>query len=497
MSIINGSLSKEAGSRPRFKIGGNLDKLRSVSGGAMKKSKKLSMILVFGVAALLLAASSLSAGLLFDKAEYAARRAKFMEKIPDGVAIILGAQPLAGYFPYYQNNDFFYLCGVEIPDSVLIIDGIRKQSMLFFTATERSLRNDGLSIDILADPQSVTGVDRVMRAEDLNTALSMIAGRNKVIYTPFSPEELMRECTREKLRTLEHNQVFNLWDGRATREVQFVNLLRERYPGIEVRDCSPFIWELRTIKSPAEIEVMRQAARIGVKAITEVMKTTRPGMYEYELTALYKYIAEKEGAQDLAYYIVMCSGENQPYLHYYKHDRLLKDGDFVVLDAGPDYHYYDTDITISYPVNGRFTPRQKEVYEASKAVHEANIKVYRPGLTAEQCAKEVEEILKKQGYDLSKDYFQRMRGGFGHYVGLAVHDVGGSPTELKPGMVFANEPLMVWPEENLGVRVEDTVLITETGCEVLSAGIPREVKDIEALMKNDGIPQELKKARMY
>jgi Xaa-Pro aminopeptidase len=242
---------------------------------------------------------------------------------------------------------------------------------------------------------------------------------------------------------------------------------------------------------------MRKTARIGVKAITEVMKATRPGMYEYELAALYEYVAKKEGAQDLAYYIVMSSGENHPYVHYYKHDRLLKDGDFMVLDIGPDYNYYDTDITISYPVNGKFTPRQKEVYEASKAVHEANIKVYRPGLTMEQCRKEVEEILQKQGYDLSKDYFKRMRGGFGHYVGLAVHDVGGGPMELKAGMVFANEPLMIWPEENLGVRVEDTVLITETGCEVLTAGIPRDVKDIEAFMKKDGIPQSLKKAKLY
>jgi len=243
--------------------------------------------------------------------------------------------------------------------------------------------------------------------------------------------------------------------------------------------------------------VLRRAARIGVKAISEVMKATRPGMYEYELSALYNYIAEKEGAQDLAYYMIICSGENHPYVHYYKHDRLLKDGDFIVMDIGPDVNYYDTDITISYPVNGKFTARQKEIYEASKAVHDANVSVYRPGLTTEQVKNEVEEILKKQGFDLTKDTFKRMRGGFGHYVGLAVHDVGGGPAVLKPGMVFANEPMMIFPEENLGVRVEDTILITDSGCEVLSAGIPRTVKEIEAFMKKDGIPQALKKAKLY
>jgi Xaa-Pro aminopeptidase len=228
-----------------------------------------------------------------------------------------------------------------------------------------------------------------------------------------------------------------------------------------------------------------------------MIKATRPGMHEYELAALYEYLVKKEGAQDLAYHAIICSGENHPYLHYYKHDRFLQDGDFLVIDVGPDYAYYDIDITVSYPVNGKFTPRQREVYEACNAVHEACMKVYRPGLTREQCRQEVREILEKQGFDLTKDYFKRMRGGFGHYVGMAVHDVGGSPSVLKPGMVFANEPLCVFPEENLGVRVEDTILITEDGCENLTAGIPRTVKDIEALMKQRGIIQILKKAGIY
>jgi Xaa-Pro aminopeptidase len=125
------------------------------------------------------------------------------------------------------------------------------------------------------------------------------------------------------------------------------------------------------------------------------------------------------------------------------------------------------------------------------------MKVYRPGLTLEQCRNEASEILRKQGYDLTKDYFKKMRPGFGHYVGMAVHDVGGAPAVLKPGMVFANEPLVIYPEENLGVRVEDTILITETGCEILTTGIPREVRDIEELMKKPGIPQVLKKSGLY
>ncbi|OGD19043.1 MAG: hypothetical protein A2W03_06470 [Candidatus Aminicenantes bacterium RBG_16_63_16] len=459
-----------------------------------KETTRKAIILLTAV---LLAASAASAALLFDKAEYAARRAKLMEKIPDGVAVILGAQPLTSYYDYHQNNDVFYLCGVEAPNAVLIIDGLRKETMLVFTATERDLRNEGLSTDLLKNPQEMTGIPMIVPAEKLADVLGLVAARSKIIYTEFKPEELMREAAFEKFRTLQKNMVLNPWDGRQTREGQFVKLLRERFPGVEVKDCSPMIWELRTIKSPAEIEIMRKAARIGVKASNAIMRATRPGMYEYEVAAVWEYVAKKEGAEELAYNIIISSGENHPYVHYYKHDRLLKDGDFLVVDAGPVVNQYVTDISLSFPANGKFTARQKEVYEAAKAVHEANMKVYRPGLTSDECRKQVEEILKKQGYDLTKDVFKRIRPGFGHYVGLSVHDVGGGPMTLKPGMVLANEPMTIYPEENLGVRVEDTVLITETGCEILTAGVAREVKDIETLMKKDGIPQVLKKAGQY
>jgi Xaa-Pro aminopeptidase len=420
-----------------------------------------------------------------------------MEKIPDGVAIILGAQSQPGYYEFYQNNDFVYFTGVEIPNSVLIIDGIRKESVLFFTISEHGARSEGISLDVVRKPKKTTGIEKVYPIEQFTSYLSRLVSRVDNFYTSFKPEELMRECSNEKLRILQRNMIFNEWDGRLTRELRFIELLKERFPQVEVKDCSRMIWDLRVIKSPAEIALMRKAGRIGVKAHIELMKATQPGMYEYELAALYKYVCKKEGAQDLAYYMIICSGENHPYVHYYKHDRLLKDGDFLVIDVGPDVGYYDVDITISYPVNGKFTPRQKEVYEAANAVHEACMSVYRPGLTRKEARKEVDEILIKQGYDLSKDYFQRMRGGFGHYVGMAVHDVGGGPTVLKPGMVFANEPLVIYADENLGVRIEDTILITENGCENLTAGIPREVKEIEALMKKQGIIQALKKLGLY
>lgn len=446
----------------------------------MKKSRLLVLSLI-----LLFATGLCFGNMVFEPEEYAARRARLMDMIPDGVLVIWGTTSQTGYFPFFQNNDFLYLSGVAVPNAVMVIDGIRRESSLFYSLTEREARNEGISLDMVKNPVEAIGIDNVYPLERFSPFLARLLSNASILYTPFAPEELHRECTNAKLRILQNTMTLTEWDGRLTREMQFVKLIEERFPRIQVKDASPFIHGLRVIKSPAEIALLRKIGRIGVKAHNAVIQATRPGMHEYELSALYKYYCEKEGAQDLAYYMIICSGENHPYVHYYKHDRLLVDGDFLVIDVGPDMHNYDVDITVSYPVNGRFTPRQKEIYRASNAMHNACMSLYRPGITVEEVRERAAEILVAQGFDIDSDIFQKrtMRGGFGHYVGMAVHDVGGGPKVLKPGMVFANEPYAVFPDEDLGVRVEDTILITETGCENLTAGIPREVEEIEAFMK--------------
>ena len=428
---------------------------------------------------------SLAAGpLVFDKGEYAARRARLMDKVADGAAVVLGAQAPTAYVPFVQSNDFLYLTGVEAPSAALVVDGKRRESVLFLTLTERAARNDGLSLDLVNNPQAATGIERVLPADQLLNYLTRLGSQAYVLYTPFEPEELARECSLEKLGTLMRTMTYNPLDGRLTREQQFVRLLRERSPAAVVKDASPFIWELRVTKSPAEVGLLRRAGRIGVQAYREVLRAVRPGMPEYELAALFEYHCKKAGAQDLAYYTIICSGENHPYVHYYKHDRILADGDIVVMDCGPDLNNYDIDITVTFPVGGKFTPRQKEVYEAVLAVHEANLSLYKPGLTASEVQEKVRGILVSRGFNLDKDVFKRLAGGFGHYVGLATHDVGGGPPALQPGMVFANEPMAIFPGEKIGVRIEDTVLITESGMENLTAGIPRGTKELEAFMKD-------------
>ncbi len=463
----------------------------------MKKRKGV-FLAAFGF--VLMAWPAFALGLQFEKSEYAARRKNLMAKIPDGAAIILGAQTITEYNPFVQNNDMMYFSGVEIPNAILLIDGKNRESVLFFTLTDREARNEGISLDVLKNPKEVIGVERILPMEQFSSTLSGLASQGTALYTSFMPEELATEVTTGKFRTLYTNLMTNPWDGRLTRELQFVKNLTERFARIPVKDCSTMVWDLRMIKSPAEIEMLRKVGALGAKAAKEVVRSCRAGTYEYELSAIFEYTCRKAWG-DIAYNVIISSDENHPYLHYYKHDRKLVDGDFLVVDAGPDLGYYDVDISFSFPANGKFTPRQREIYEACLAMERECMALYRPGITADEVRETARQNLEKKGFDMSNDIWKigTMQGGVSHYVGLAVHDVGGSPRvgPLKAGMVFADDVFAVFPEEKLGVRVEDTVVITETGCENLTKGVPREIAEIEALMKTSGLIQIQKEKGIY
>jgi Xaa-Pro aminopeptidase len=396
-----------------------------------------------------------------------------MDQIPDGIAVFLGS--LSGR----QNNELRYFAGVEVPRANLIIDGSKGESTLFYTTDERYLRGENLSPALATDPLGATGVERHFPAEEFSTVFGQLMRGARVLYTPFDSEVAEPEVSTP-----------SEWDGRPTRRRQFVAVVQARFPGVEVRNCSEAIWEQRRFKSPAEIDATLQAGRIGASAMVEVMKAGRPGMFEYELSSLFEYTCKRQGAKELAFPTIISSAENHPYLHYTQYNRLLVDGDFLVVDAGPKWQDYCMDTTISFPINGRFSPRQREIYQACLEISKGCLARYRPGLTGYQIGEEVRRELEEKGYDLSTNAFTRMRffreGGITHYVGLETHDAGGPdlPPDrpLEAGMVFACDVFGTWPDEDLGVRVENTVVVTETGCEVLNPGIPREIEEIEALM---------------
>lgn len=444
----------------------------------------LNIILVF------ILAQHFYAGSWFDKSEYAARRAKFMEQIPGSVAIILGAATPASDNQFFQGSDFFYFTGVEIPNAVLIMDGMRKESTLFFSISEREAQGEGISLELVRKPEEMTGIEKVYPIERLSTTLSRLSLQTDVFYTMFRSEELSRENTNEKFRVLQETMTLNVWDGRLTRELQFVKRLKEKFPQITVKDCSSLFWDLRKIKSSAEIGLLRKAGQIGVKAHIAVMKATRPGTSEQELAALFEYVCKKEMAQELAFYVILMSGPNHAFGHYHKHDRILKNGDFIILDAGPEYGYYNADISSTFPADGKFSTKQKKIYEMAYGIRKTCLDNYRPGITFKDVGEKVRQFLIKNGYDPEDQKFRGLiqYGGYNHSIGLATHDPMGmfaGPEEvLRPGFVFACDINIPYPDQEMGIRLEDTVVITENGYENLSQGIPRSVAEIEALMKN-------------
>jgi Xaa-Pro aminopeptidase len=269
-----------------------------------------------------------------------------------------------------------------------------------------------------------------------------------------------------------------------------VNKIHEKYPAAIVKDCSNIVSDLRKIKSKVEIDIMREAGKIGVKAHLAFMKAVAVNVKEQNLASLFQYVCKKEGAQEIGYTTIIMSGENMPYGHYSRYNRTFKDGDFIILDAGPCYKYYVVDISTSMPANGKFTTKQKELYELANGIREVCIKNYKPGITLGQAGQNVKKYLVDNGYNPEEKRFSGYirLAGYNHSIGMAVHDgmgtFKGSDEVLKEGFVFACD-IMIGDGLETAIRLEDTVLITENGCEVLSAGLPRTVKEVESTMKNN------------
>jgi Xaa-Pro aminopeptidase len=412
-----------------------------------------------------------SAG-IFDKTEYKSRRAKLMKFIPDGIALIIGSEGKK------QNSNFIYFTGVEEPYSILIIDGMKKESILFLPSVESSEK-------VLKE----TGVARVMPVSRLARQLTSYKSQTDIIYTPFN----RRDAEYVPKGLLDP-------DSRLSREMNLISQIKERIPFFRFKDISRAIGELRVIKSPAEIEVMREAARISSLAHMEVLRAAKPGMYEWELAALYEYCIKRLGGQGLGYSAIVPSGPNISDPHYNKNSRKMEDGDIVMMDMGGEYEYYDIDISLSFPVNGKFNPRQRRLNKIICAVEEAMRSVFRPGIRSVDVKEEVQKIVAKQGIDIDKEGVYRILAD--HWIGLDVHDVSPNQeryprtTILQPGMVIASDPaIRIRDEKGIvidGNKIENTVLITKDGCENLTYLVPRTIEEIEKIMAEKGIIDILK-----
>jgi Xaa-Pro aminopeptidase len=436
---------------------------------------------------------------IFPAEEYAARRARVMAGLGDGVAVVLGATEPPGEMPFRQNSQCFYLSGVVEPRVVLIIDGRTKRTTVFLQPAN-ARRDSSMFGPALApgpDTAAGLGVEEVLPLAGFTAAVTALATERRTIYTPFAAEVLGSQSQGDPTRMWKANRE-DPWDGRDSREATFVARLKAAAPSLDVRDLDPIVNALRAVKSPRELAMLREATRIAGEGIVAAMRASRPGLHEYHLQAEADYVFKKNGALGVAYFALVATGPNTYYTHYHRSTDMLRDGELVQFDYAPDFKYYQSDVTRVFPVNGTFTPRQREYYGIYLKLYQAlltSIAVHKtPGEVLTTAVGKMDAIMA--GYAFTDDRIKAAAAkmvdglrarkdprGLGHNVGLEVHDVGGlQAATFEPGRVFTIEPQMRLEDEHLGVRLEDMILITETGYENLSASVPIEVADIERLM---------------
>jgi Xaa-Pro aminopeptidase len=439
---------------------------------------------------------------IFPAEEFAARRARVIERIGDAAAILQGAAERPGEQPFRQNNQFFYLSGVVEPRAILLIDGRTKQTTLFIKPLDerREQRMFGPALHPGDAAARASGVDAVLARDAFAAAVAGLARDGRAIYTPFRPEVLGEASSSDAAASARATRQ-DPWDGRQSREEAFVAALRAASPRSAITDLDPIVDRLRATKSRREVAVVREATRIAGVAIMEAMRDAAPGRYEYELQADAEFVFKKFGAYGGSYFALIATGPNTWYSHYHKSTAKLRDGDLVQFDYAPDYRYYQSDVTRVFPANGTFSAWQREYYGVYLALYRAlltSITVHAsPAQVVKDAVAKMDRVLEAFHFSdarirtAARGFVDRYRTGtptsLGHAVGMEVHDVGGPPPTLEPGQIFTIEPALQIPEEHLGIRLEDMILITETGYENLSEFVPIEIDAIEKVMKEPGL----------
>lgn len=429
---------------------------------------------------------------------YQARRRRLMRLMGDGVAIIPTAPEQIrngdAHYPYRADSYFHYLTGFDEPEAILVmvVQGSRLFTLLF--CRERNpLRElwDGHRLGVEQAPLQL-GVDEALPITRFDEML---------------PELLSGQ---EQLQTLWG--ISAAWDQRL---LQGVEKVRQRVRSgvsapLQFTEIRQHLDEMRLIKDATEVRLMKHAGRISAGAHARLMRAVRPGAFEYEMEALLLHEFRRHGADAPAYTSIVAGGANACVLHYVKNTDPLKDGDLLLVDAGCEYQGYASDITRTFPVNGRFSAPQRDLYEIVWAAQQAALKAVRPGRRFEQYHHAAVKVLAQGLIDVglcrgsldgvieSGDYQRFYMHRTGHWLGRDVHDVGsytvqGKSRPLKAGMVVTVEPGLYVGKgrgipahfANTGIRVEDDALVTATGCEVITDRVPSQIDQIEAWMRGE------------
>jgi Xaa-Pro aminopeptidase len=420
-----------------------------------------------------------------DSACFAARRAALMKKIGDSIAVLQGAPDTRSYTAFRQDNNFYYLTGVEAPNAFLLVDGIRHQSVLFLPPRDKELeRWEGPRLHPASETAGRIGIELVLAGSQFEEELRKRSEPSKPLYAPLSPGETAAS-SRDRASQHELERQRNPWDGRISREAAFERNLLSKVNPASVKDLSPILDEMRRIKDAQEIERLREAGKIGALGLREAIRSARPGMHEYQVAAIARLVFMWHGASGEAFFPIVGSGPNSCLIHYNRNERRMESGDIVVMDYGPDYRYYTSDVSRTFPVSGKFTKEQAKAYQIVLDAQKAALGKIKPGAGFSDLDETVAEVLGRHGYG------NFLNHAVSHYVGMSTHDVGKSGP-FEAGVVITVEPGVYIPEKNLGIRIEDTVLVTQNGYEVLTRDAPKEIVEIEKLMAGRSISEALR-----
>ena len=417
-------------------------------------------------------------------------RKNLLKAIKPGSVVVVNSNDIMptnadGTMRFRQNSDLFYLTGVDQEESTLVLcpgfPDEKFREILFLRETNEQIAFwEGHKLT-KAEARELTGIQTVLWASEFHRVFNtmMVMGNVEHVY----------------LNTNDHYRADVSVD---TRDQRFILWCQRKYPLHKYERLAPLMHRLRSVKSKEEIALMQKACDITGDAFRRVLRFVKPGVMEYEIEAEYAHEFLRQGSRGFAYEPIIASGANSCVLHYIVNDQPCRDGDVLLLDVGCEYANYNADLTRTIPVNGRFTPRQKEVYNAVLRIHKAAISMLRPGVMYYDYHKEVQKLTESEliglkllskedvaKQDPEKPLFQKyFAHGTSHMLGLDVHDVGNMYQKMVPGMVWTVEPGIYIREEGIGVRIENNVVITEDGTVDLTKNIPREAEEIEDLMKS-------------
>lgn len=376
------------------------------------------------------------------------------------------------YAPFEANRNFFYLTGLRRDKMALVLDKAAEKPAvkLFIEEADPTMeRWYGRKVTV-EEAKEITGIEDVSFIDDLESRIDFIMTREDVDAIYF-------DTYRHQLEDMED---YNLVKA---------NEFARKYPGTRIKNCYPIIAEMRMQKDADEVDLIRDAIKLTDEGLQCVMRNLKPEMKEYQAQADFEYSIKRNGADSVSFPTIAGSGINGTMLHYETNQDTCKDGTLLLLDLGAKYKGYCADITRTYPVNGTFTERQREVYNIVLAANRKIAEVAKPGMTTVElnnvCKKVLAEgcirlgLIEKEE-EIGKYYMH----GVSHHLGIDVHDVTvDSNRRLRPGAVISDEPGLYIDEWEIGIRIEDDLLITADGCECLSEGIIRTADEIEAFMR--------------